>query len=290
MQNRNTMKSATFLLATILALSGALAQEPGTMVRIEGSNVFGEKLGPIVIDAFREKFPGITVDLKRPGSGPGLAALIAGRADIAPSSRPASKEELDAAKEAGLQLQAQSFGSYGVAIIANGANPVRGLKPAQVRGIFTGKITNWKEVGGPDMDINLYVLNKATGARVGFQLLAMKGDDYGPSANSLRDYDAIAAAVAADPGAIGYAGIGPAPSGTRALLINGQPPNPAAIYERVYPYANTLYFYTIARRESPAAEKFIRFVLSREGQRILQKAGYAPRLSAPPAAGESIAF
>lgn len=284
------MKSAIILLSTVLALATPHAQEPSSTLRITGSNVFGEKLGPVVVDAFRAKHPGIDIELKRPGSTEGLAALIAGKTDIAPTSRPATKEELAAAKEAGLQLLAQAIGSYGVAIVVNEQNPLRGLKPAQVRGIFSGTIKNWKDVGGPDHEINLFVLNKSTGARVGFQLLAMKGDDYAPSAKSLRDYEAISAAVAADPFAIGYTGIGPAPAGARSLLINGQPPNTAAIYERVYPYANTIYFYTVSRRETPPAEKFIKFVLSREGQRILQEQGYAPRLPAPPAAGESIAF
>ena len=284
------MKSAIFVISAMLALGTARAQDPVGTLRIEGSNVFGEKLGPLVVEAFREKFPGIAVDLKRPGSGEGLAALIAGKADIAPTSRPANAKEHAAAKTAGLRLRAQAIGSYGVAVIVNEQNPLRTLKPAQVRGIFTGKITNWKEVGGLDKAINIFVLNKSTGARVGFQLLAMKGEDYSPSARALRDYEDIAREVAADPAAIGYTGIGPAMAGTRALLINGQPPNTAAIYERVYPYANTLYFNTVAGRETPAARKFINFVLSREGQRVLQKAGYAPRLTAPPAAGESIAF
>lgn len=284
------MKPATILLSIMLTLAGALAQDPASTLLITGSNVFGEKVGPIVVDAFRKKFPGITVELKRPGSSQGLAALMAGRADIAPTSRPATPKELAAAKEAGLRLRSQAIGSYGVAIIAHDGNPVRGLNPEQVRGIFTGRITNWKEVGGANLPIQPFVLDKSTGARAGFQLLAMKGDDYGASSRPLPDYEAIAGTVAANPAAIGYTGIGRARAGTRALLINGQPPNTAAIYERVYPYANTLYFYTIARNESPAAAKFIRFVLSREGQRILQNAGYAPRLAAPPAAGESIAF
>lgn len=284
------MKTATFLIAALFALGIARAQEPSATIRISGSNVFGEKLGPLVLDAFSKRFPGITVNLKRPGSGPGLAALMKGTADIAPTSRPADAKELAAAKAAGLRLRSQAIGSYGVAVIVNEKNPLTGLKPAQVRGIFNGKITNWKEVGGPDREINLFVLNKSTGARVGFQLLAMKGDDYAPSARPLRDYEDIAREVAADPAAIGYTGIGPALAGTRALLINGQPPNTAAIYERVYPYANTLFLYTVAGRETPTAAKFIKFVLSREGQRVLQEAGYAPRLPAPLSAAESIAF
>lgn len=276
-----------FIAASMIA--AAQAQEAPTPLRIEGSNVFGEKLGPLLIDAFKAKFPAITIDLKRPGSGEGLAALIAGRADIAPTSRPANEQELAAAKSGNVRLRSQAIGSYGVAIIVNEANPLRELKPDQVRGIFTGKIKNWKQVGGPDRPADVFALNKSTGARVGFQLLAMKGDAYAPSTRALPDYAAISKAVADDPGAIGYTGIGSPAAGTRQLLITGQPANTAAIYERVYPYANTLYLYTIARRESPEAKKFVRFVLSRPGQRILQDAGYAPRLPSPPSASGNIA-
>lgn len=284
------MKLLLHLIVPLLIVVTAQAQESAAPLRIEGSNVFGEKLGPLLIDGFKAKFPAVSVELKRPGSGEGLAALIAGRADIAPTSRPADEQELAAAKSANVRLRSQAIGSYGVAIIVNDSNSVRGLNPDQVRGIFTGKLKNWKQVGGPDLPIKVFALNKSTGARVGFQLLAMKGDAYGSAVNSLGDYAQISKAVADDPAAIGYTGIGAPAPGTRQVLINGQPANTAAIYERVYPYANTLYLYTIARRESPETKKFMRFVLSRPGQRILQDAGYAPRLPSPPSASANIAL
>lgn len=273
------MKTPILLL---LGLAAAIASAPARngngadTLRITGSNVFGEKLGPQMLSAFAAKAPGISVKLKRPGTGQGLAALIAGQADIAPASRPANRQELAAAKAAGLHLRSQVIGSYGVSIIVNEASPVLSLKPSQIRDIFTGKITDWKQVGAPAGPIQPFVLGTNTGARVGFQLLAMKGADYAASAQSLPDYAAIGAAVANDPLAIGYSGIGAAPPGTRALLINGQAPNAAAIYEGLYPYANRVYFYTAIGRESANARKFIRFVLSREGQGIMEKAGYAP--------------
>lgn len=280
------MKIVPLFLVAALTLATAAAQTP---LRIEGSNTFGEKLGPRLVSGFQNEYPGTAVTLKRPGSGAGLEALLAGRADIAPTSRPANRSELLAAKKAGLKLRTQNIGSYGVVIIVNQANPVKNLKPAQVSSLFNGKITNWNKVRGSDQPVNLYILDKNTGARAGFQELAMRGDQYAASAKPMRDYAAILAAVAADPSALGYADLGPLPSGVRAALINGEPANPVSIYEQLYPYANSLYLYTLQGRETPAAKKFIRYAVSKDGQRIIQKAGFVPRLIAPPSVGSNLA-
>ena len=280
------MKILPVILAAALSATHAAAQDP---LRIEGSNTFGEKLGPLLVKGFKRANPGIPVELKRPGSGPGLEALIAGQADIAPTSRPANRTELLAATKAGVKLRPQLIGSYGVAVIVNAANPVKNLKPAQVRALFTGKSTNWSKVRGSDKPVNLYILDIKTGARAGFQDLAMRGDAYATTAKALPDYASIVAAVAKDPNAIGYADMGPLPAGVRAVLINGEPPNSVAIYEQVYPYANSLYLYTLERKTTPAARKFVRYALSKDGQRIIAKAGFVPRLPAPPSAGSNLA-
>jgi phosphate transport system substrate-binding protein len=276
------MKILPLLLASALTLSHAAAQQ---ILRIEGSNTFGEKLGPKLVRSFERANPGIPVELKRPGSGPGLEALIAGQADIAPTSRPANRSELIAARKAGVKLRPQMIGNYGVAVIVNAANPVKNLSPGQVRALFNGKITDWSKVRGPEKPVNLYVLGGNTGARAGFQELALRGDEYAPKAKALPDYNALIEAVGKDPDGIGYADMGKLPANVRALLINGEPANAVAIYERVYPYANNLYLYTLEGRGTPAAKKFIRYVLSKDGQRLIEKAGFVPRLTAPAGGG-----
>jgi len=277
------------LLHLFLALLVTLVAGQADTLRITGSNTFGEKLGPLLVSGFERKHPDADVILKRPGSSAGLAALIAGQTDIAPTSRPANAGELRAAKKAGFTLLPQNIGSYGVAVIVNAANPVKNLKAAQIRSLFNGKTTTWSKVRGADRPVNLYILDNKTGARAGFQDLAMRGDDYAASAKALPDYAAIEAAVAEDPAGIGYTDIGSLPSGVRALLINGQPANGAAIYEQVYPFANMLYLYTLEGRETPAARKFVRYVVSKDGRRIIQNAGFVPRLTPPASTARSIA-
>lgn len=273
----------------ILLLATAYAHAAPETLRVTGSNTFGEKLGPLLVSGFERKNPGIDVELKRPGSGEGVAALIAGTADIAPTSRPAKRGELQAAMKAGVKLQPQNIGSYGVAVIVNAGNPVKNLKPSQILGIFTGAIANWSKVRGADQPIKVYILDKTTGARAGFQDLAMRGDEYASAAKALPDYASIEAAVAKDPNGIGYADMGALPAGVRAILVNGQPANSAAIYEQVYPYSNKLFFYTLEGRETSAAKKFIRYVLSKDGQRVVQKAGFLPRLTPPASTSRNLA-
>ena len=94
------MKTLPVILSfAALALSPAAAQQT---LRIVGSNTFGEKLGPQLVRGFERANPDISVSLKRPGSGPGLVALLAGEPDIAPTSRPANRAELQAARKAGV--------------------------------------------------------------------------------------------------------------------------------------------------------------------------------------------
>lgn len=266
----------------LLLAAPAFALAAPDSLRITGSNTFGEKLGPLLVANFARKNPGIDIALKRPGSGEGLAALINGQADLAPTSRPANRAELQAASAKGLKLIPQNIGSYGITIIVNDSNPAKNLRPAQVRAIFNGKISNWNQLRGHDKTINVFILDRNTGARAGFQSLAMHGDDYAASAKALRSYADIVAAVSADPYAIGYADMAALPAGVRSVLINGQPANSASIYERVYPYASPLYLYSVERAASKPVKKFVRFVLSKEGQQIIQKAGYVPRLTPPP--------
>jgi len=270
------MKILVLLLVAGLNLTTAAAQTP---LRIEGSNTFGEKVGPLLVNAFQARHPDMAVTLLTNGSGAGLTALLEGRANIASTSRSADADELRLARAAGIRLRAHSIGSYGAVVVISDKNPVRSLTVAQVRDIFTGKITNWQEVGGPNARIRPYILDHTSGARRGFQELAMRYEPYARGAREFPTKAAMTQAVAQDATAIGYGDMGMLPDGTRAVFINGIAANRTAINQGLYPYARTLYLYTVRGRETPAARQFIRFVQSREGQRTIGQAGFAPRIS-----------
>lgn len=266
------------LLALLAALPAALAQSP---ITLEGSNTFGKDLGPALAAAFEAKNPGTTIQIKTPGSGAGLDALIDGRTLVAPTSRVANEDELRRARAAGIKLRPNSIGSYGVAVIVNSANPLRSLRASEVRGIFTGEIKNWKTLGGPDAPIKVVIHDDSTGSALGFRELAMRLRPYAKSATALPTDEAIIASVAADPHAIGYSGIGLQKNGARPILIDGIPANRDAILEGLYPYARTLFLYTNPKTETRQVKNLIRFIQSRDGQRILASLGFVPRIHIP---------
>lgn len=266
------------LLALLAALPAAPAQ---STITVEGSNTFGKELGPALIDAFEARNPVVSIEIKTPGSGAGLDALIDGRTLVAPTSRAANEDELRRARAAGIKLRPHSIGSYGVAVVVNDQNPVRSLRASEVRGIFTGEIKNWKSLGGPDAPIRLVIHDDSTGSALGFRELAMRERPYAKSATALPTDDAILDAIAADPRSIGYSGIGLKKSGTRPVLIDGIPANRDAILEGLYPYARTLFLYTNPRTETREVKNFIRFIQSRDGQRLLANLGFVPRIHIP---------
>ena len=132
-----------------------------------------------------------------------------------------------------------------------------------------------------DAPIKIYIREGAAGSALGFRELAMSTQPYAKTAVALASYESIVKEVSRDPAGIGYCGIGALPNGIRPLQVNGVPANRVAINEGLYPYARTLYFYTDRKRETQEVKSFIGFVQSRDGQEILVKTGFVPRISLP---------
>jgi phosphate transport system substrate-binding protein len=273
MKNSLITTSLTVLLLVLAVCVHAPAAEQ--KIAIKGSNTFGEELAPRLIDAYRKDHPDVKFDLETKGSGSGFDALVAGECDIASASRTASEEELRLARSRGIKIRDVIVGYYGVAVIANAANPLKGLSDKQVRDIFTGKIVNWKEVGGSDAPIRLFIRDQASGTYLGFQELAMERNPYAPTAQTRTSYGEIIQAVQADVSAIGYSSMAAAEQkGIKALLINGIQPTMQSVYDSEYPYARTLRLCTNPNNESLATKDFLRFVRSGKGQQIVRDAGF----------------
>lgn len=245
---------------------------------IKGSNTFGEELGPRLIEAFRAQRPGVEIQLERKGTASGIAALLAGECDIASASRTLMEDEMRLARSRGIRPKTYLVGFYAVAVVVNEHNPVSELSDRQVREIFTGRVTNWSDVGGRGAPIRLCIRDAKSGTHLGFRELAMGNEPYAPGAVPYESYEEIAAAVRADADAIGYVGMNFAGmTGIKPVMINGIRPSMLAVNEGLYPYARAVRFYTNPARETPVARAFIRFVQSRDGQRIVQETGFAPR-------------
>lgn len=240
------------IAATALAVL-AMAASPGVgnELHITGSNVFGETLGPRLVKSFTRANPNIAVTLRRPGTTEGIAALTGGRADIAPSSRLPDRREKNAARTVGAEIVAAPVASYVVRVIIHASNPVKSLTSAQVADIFSGSITHWKQVGGPDASINLFVLNHRTGARAGFREVAMDGRDYASTAQALPSYAEIVQQVSTDPYGLGYTSLGPLPGRVVAVSVDGVTPSADSVKDRTYPFFRPLWLCTLRERSPP---------------------------------------
>jgi phosphate transport system substrate-binding protein len=263
-------------LASILA-----APLQAATLSIKGSNTFGEELGPALIAGFAATHPGVEISLESRGSGSGIDALLDGTGDLASSSRPLNEDELRRATSRQLTLDTHVVGYYGIALIVNNRHPVRALDDRAIEAIFTGRITNWSKVGGPDAPIALHIRNREAGTYLGFRELAMDDQPYAESATEHPSYHDIADAVAADPNAIGFVPLNmTSRPGLLGVIINGIHPVSTAVTEGLYPYARQVRLISDRDRLNPPAREFLRYIRSRDGQQIVEKTGFVPRFTA----------
>lgn len=262
------------LSALLLAACGPVSTE---RIVIRGSNTIGEELAPKLVAAFTAQHPQIAFDLEFKGTTYGIGTLVAGMADIAATSRPVSTNEIELARQRDIEFNDYVIGAYSVVVVVHADNPVTNLTRAQVRDLFTGVLTNWQAVGGPDAPVHLHIRAPVSGTYLGFQEIAMDNKPYASGFRTYYRYAEIAQAVARDANGIGYVSLeeGRQP-GIRPLAIEGVLPTVEAVNQGRYPYARTLRFYTNKNREKPAALAFIRYVQSPEGQAVLTKLGFAP--------------
>jgi phosphate transport system substrate-binding protein len=242
---------------------------------LSGSNTVGEELAPRLIAEFKKAHPAAMFQTEFKGTGYGVAGLIGGLSDIAAASRPLSVNEQDLARTRNVQCNDYVIGSYSIAVVVNAGNSVANLTKDQVRDIFTGVIQNWKEVGGTDAAIHLYIRDPISGTHLGFRELAMENKPYGASMKPFTSYGTIVEAVANDAGGIGYTSLElMAKPSVKAVSIGGIAPTAAAVNQGQYPYARILHFFTDKAKEPPTAHDFILFVQSSAGQQILNQMGF----------------
>ena len=275
------------LIFTVVILAGCPASNqttPGSppasttgKVLIRGSNTVGEELAPRLITEFKKDHATADFDLQAKATGYGLAALRAGQCDIAAASRAPMKDEIDEAQRMGVQLNDYVIGAYSVAVVVNANNPVSNLTREQVRDIFTGKIQNWKDVGGPDAPIHLFARDPISGTYLGFKELALDNNPYAGEPKLATSYAEIDKQIGQDPNGIGYSCFElPKDSGAKTVTIGGIAPTAADVNSGKYPYARMLHLFTDKAREAGAAKDFVQFVMSARGQEILAAAGFTP--------------
>jgi phosphate transport system substrate-binding protein len=275
--NKQILRSALALSLVGAVAIGARAE--GT-ITVKGSDTM-VILAQRWAEAFMAKNPGISVQVTGGGSGTGISALINGTTDVCNASRPMKASEREKLKQRynslGVEVKAARDG---LAVYLPESSPVEELSLDQVKGIYTGRIKNWKEVGGPDKGIILYGRENNSGTYVYFRDNVLKGQDFAPAMQSMPGTAAVVNAVSKDPNGIGFGGAAYA-KGIKFVKIKtdakaeGYAPTPENIKAGKYPITRFLYMY-LRSRPTGDVKKYVDFALGDEGQAIVTKVGYFP--------------
>jgi phosphate transport system substrate-binding protein len=231
-------------------------------------------------EIFGKSHPNIQVQVTGGGSGTGISALINGTTDIANSSRPMKDEEKKQIKEKfGSDVVEIAVATDGIAVYVHESNPLDSLTIAQLRDIYVGKITNWKQIGGPDQKVILYGRENSSGTYSYFKEHVLKDADFTPATQSLPGTAAVVNSVAKDKMGIGYGGEAYTKGVKQVKLVGDQgvamAPTEANVLSGSYPLSRKLYFY-LRNQPSGTVNDYVQFVLSDEGQALAKEAGYYP--------------
>ncbi len=271
-------KIITVLCAAVMALSlfagcGQKANDNGTTtggtVSTDGSTSMEKVIGALG-ESFMETNSGTTFTYNPTGSGSGIQAVSEGRCDIGLSSRALKDDE----KASGLKETILALD--GIAIIVNPQNPVQDLTLEQIAKIYTGEITNWKDVGGSDAEIVLIGREAGSGTRDGFESITETKDacQYRQELTSTGD---VITTVSQNPNAIGYASLAAIKDSVKALTVNGVAPTEATVKDGTYLVQRP---FVLVTKEGAAlsetAQKFFDFATSADAASIISAAGAVP--------------
>lgn len=215
------------------------------------------------------------------GSGVGIAALIDGTTDIADSSRKIKDEEIAKAKEKGIDPVETKIADDGLSVIVNPQLGIKQLTLAQLKDIYTGKINNWKEVGGPDLKIVTITRDNSSGTYAYFKEAVLQDEDFRADALTEPSNGNIVTVISQTKGAVGYVGLAYLNDKVAALAVSsaeGSPyvvPSEQTVKDKTYPISRPLFMYTNGAPKGLAKE-YIDFVLSDKGQAIIEETGFIP--------------
>jgi phosphate transport system substrate-binding protein len=283
------------------------AEHIETVLRLQGSNTIGAKLAPALVEEYLKRRgatktrrePGAkeeeirivgsmgrtkawAVEIKSHGSGTAFEGLEKSQCDIGMASRPIKKEESE--KLAGVG-DLTSYGSEhvigldGLAVIVNVANQITSTSKDAIARIFAGEIGSWKEIGGNDRAIGLYARDDKSGTFDTFKSLVLDKKKLSSGAKRYEDSGKLSDDVANDPDGIGFIGL-PYIKSSKALAISagdggsGIYPNTFTIAREEYPLTRRLYMYVPPKTGKAIVKDFMEFVLSDDGQEILEKNGF----------------
>ena len=332
-RGRNAQENATAPAAAPSGAPAAPATSAGggdVVLRLQGSNTIGESLAPALAEKFltsqgardiRREAMGTdetrvtgtleggpkAIEIRAHGTGTAFEALASGGADIGMASRPIRPDEKSRLASLGdLTSRASEhvLGLDGLAVIVHPANPLDALSLDQVRDVFTGKVTDWSQVGGTAGPIQIYARDDKSGTFDTFREVALRGQGLAAGARRFENSKELAQGVAGDPRGIGFIGLAFV-GGAKALRIAADRgalamrPTVLTVRTEDYPLSRRLYLYTASAPTNPWTKRFVDFALSDAGQGVVDASGFvgqalagqtlaastetpAPRIGLPP--------
>ncbi len=274
---RNRILITVLFLTMLLAACGqggsqaSGAAGPAGQISVAGSTTV-QPLAEKLAETFSAANPQVEIDVKGGGTSVGIKSAGEGTVDVGTASREVKPEE----KAQYPDLQLYEIALDGIAVIVNPNVPVADLTKEQVRDIFSGKITNWKEVGGPDKPVLVVSREEGSGTRGAFEELVMGQDNPIAAGAILQPSNgAVRTTVSTTPDAIGYLSFGYLDDSVKALNVGGIEATEANVVNKSYPIARPLLLLT--RGEPTGAVKaWLDWILSPDGQKIVEEEGYVP--------------
>jgi len=277
---KKSLRGSYIIGICAVLLIGFIVYAKKTAITVKGSDTM-VILAQRWAEKYMGKYPETTVQVTGGGSGVGISALINGTTDVCNASRPMKGSERDKLKQRYNSLGVEiKVAKDGLAVYVNEGNPVEQLSLDQLYAIYTGALTNWSEVGGPDAKIIVYGRENSSGTYVYFRDFVLKGKDYSPLMQSLPGTAAVVNAVAKDPMGIGYGGAAYG-KGIKFVKVQkdtqsqGYTPTAEAVKAGNYPITRYLYLYTRSRPTGDL-KQYIDWILSDEGQSVVVDVGYFP--------------
>ncbi|MDD5066697.1 MAG: phosphate ABC transporter substrate-binding protein [bacterium] len=275
-------------LLTVLLATSHCGRNSGNRnsLQIKGSDTM-VNLGQAWAEEFMKKNPGISIAVTGGGSGTGISALINNACDICEVSREMRDSEIKMAQKKGIEPFKIDVALDGLAVVVNPANTISRLTMEQLSDIFTGKVRNWKEVGGHDAAIVILSREVNSGTHVYFkEHVLRKGnasgtEEFASSALMMPSSQAIADEVSQNKDALGYYGMGYITAKQKALKIARNSSSPyvdpsiANVISKSYPVSRPLIMYTKGEPRD-AVRQFIDFILSEDGQKIVKRLDFVP--------------
>lgn len=278
MKNKLTLKIAAAFLVFAAAVGFVFA--PAETITVKGSDTMVQ-LAQRWAEKYMQQHPEVNIQVTGGGSGTGISALINGTTDICDASRPMKDAEKIKLRErygsTGIEIRTAKDG---LTVYLNEGNSVKELSFDQIRGIYTGKIKNWKEVGGNDAAIILYGRENNSGTYSFFKENVLKNEDYASSTQTLPGTAAVVNAVSHDPNGIGYGGAGYA-KGIKECLVKltdgdqAYAPTAENVASGKYPITRFLYIY-LRQKPTGSLQDYIKWILGAEGQSVVKNAGFFP--------------